>query len=185
MMEEHLSAAQLYDGERNGHLEACAECGRRLSWIRVMREGGSDEHRNEPPDDLVKQVVRLGASKMRWLAAKIVFDSLAPRLNEGVRDSDLRARHLICRAGTLDFNVDLQRTKDYRFQMIGQVTAKTTERVDGVEVWVQFNDRLRTTRTDEFGEFVFPRLPATEYRITILLDQGSVMLPPFAMPGRG
>ncbi len=187
MAEEHLPPGLLYDGggdER--HLKSCASCSRTLSWVELLRETGPSEGGNEPSTDALKRVLKLAGSGqpgsvLRWIEAVVLFDSFEKARNLGIRRKEAIARHIVYRLNGYDFNIDVQRAADRSYTMIGQALNGNPEATNGIDVWLQCDERLHTTLTDQFGEFFFYGLPTCEYRLTILLPGRSIMLPPFSM----
>ena len=186
MIEEHLSAGQLYEGVRNAnHLEGCEACRRKLAWIEFMRESAPAEDANEPPEEILMRTLQLGGSGqtgrlLRWVRATLVFDTVTLSPDSGVRHTDAEMRQMVYRTDDLEFTVSLQRTLGRGYIIVGQAQPASREPVGVLDVCLQTHERLYTTLTDHWGEFHFSSLPASEYRITAMLADGPVMLPPFA-----
>ena len=186
MLDEHLTAGQLYDGIRNqGHLEECETCRRKLAWIDFMREMAPTEDAAEPPVAVLTRALQLGGSRqagalLRWVRASLVFDSLSLITDSSVRQTDSNMRQITYRADSLRFTVTLQLAQRRGYTIVGQAQSDDGQSLGGIDVCLQTRERLYTTATDPWGEFQFRGLPASEYRITALLPAGPVLLESFA-----
>jgi hypothetical protein len=134
----------------------------------------------EPPSWVLKQAIRLFESRAArertsfgfvGAIASLVFDSFARPALVGVRSTETANRQLLYHAD--DYSIDLQISLSDQPQadLVGQVLRKGDLRFESVAGLplhlVREGETLRSTATNENGEFVIDSVDCGEYDIRI------------------
>jgi len=147
------------------HLEkGCKECADALADWQSIRQFAGQELLNRPPEDVVRRVKLAfqthGASDKQGVLrelAELIFDSFQEPALQGVRRSQMAARHLLYQAGvvTIDLRLEPIPNSD-RISLDGQVmdSRSTGKGIQDVPVLLLYGrETLAQTQTNEFGEF--------------------------------
>ena len=147
------------------HLETgCKECSKVFdTWIRIHQAARRESAYN-PPENAVRAVKGLGAlhglgkvSRMKAVAAQLLFDSALSPVPAGVRSSSVTARQLLY--GVNDYRVDLrlepQEDSD-KVAVIGQIlnSSDPDDAIGVLHVVLRKGKKvIAESATNRFGEF--------------------------------
>lgn len=178
---EHVEIGRLFDFVRTGsslgasaeaHLETCAECRRKVSWMRIMAGTGSEELRYEPPESIMKAAIDIGqGSPIERIIDKIIavlsYDSLNDPLPLGVR-TGVSSRQLVFTAGDREVTITIQKSSEQFFNLTGQLTGYDPRDLTVARVTLSVGpERTETTLMNSWGEFLVEHLPAPPYQLQI------------------
>jgi hypothetical protein len=189
----HLTIATLFESVRmqaaldtqsQSHLESCGLCRGRLSWMQTA-DLGPQECEYEPPDAVVDKVLQLGreASVLKqlgnFIVASLTFDSFGEAAAEGVR-AEGSARQMTYRADDVDIALWLRRSEEGTMTLAGQITSKSSPRMQNNSDYVDLvvgGDHVRTSSFSPWGEFLFPDLMPSSYSLHISLADRMLRIP--------
>ncbi len=147
------------------HLQVgCTECAHVLARWQEIRTFARQESLCSPPEDVVKlakRAFRAYGPRYKQDAvrqfAELIFDSFRQPALEGVRSSQMNARHLLYQADDVVIDLQLKAADDTnRLSLVGQVidSSDSEKGIQRVPVLLLYGrDTLAQTETNQFGEF--------------------------------
>ena len=117
------------------------------------------------------------------IVANLVYDSFNEPLPSGVRQRDLPTRQTLYQADGLQLDLKIQ-LADEKGMIIGQVLAeeRRNEPPMGLRIDLsQKGENVRSSETNEWGEFIFEGPPQGNYEIQISFPDKLVKLPPLTV----
>ena len=199
MRDVHWTLARLIDltrgvldaSERRAaeeHLAGCARCREDQAWARSLERALREGPLAEPPARLVEKAYALFprplrqespglAARLRALVATLVRDSAIEPLPAGVRAGTGVPRQLLFEAGSVDIDLKLLPGESGRtMSLYGQVAPRDPQaNASALEVrLVPEEGGNRSTKTNEFGEFVFEDLPEGGFAVAVSFE-GTVL----------
>jgi hypothetical protein len=163
------------------HLSSgCRKCAADRVWYERVRSIAGRDDMVEPPSWVLKRAIRLfesrparesATSRLIGAIATLVFDSFARPALAGARSTETTNRQLLYRADP--YSVDLQITASDQPQtdLVGQVLHKGDLRFESVAGlplrWIREGETLRSTATNQNGEFVIEAVDFGEYELRI------------------
>lgn len=167
----------------------CAACAETRSWYEQVRAVAASDDTVAPPAWVFKQAVRIFDTARRprlvervgEALARLVFDSLARPQLAGVRSTETMHRQLLYRAG--DYSIDLQVAPagHERGSLIGQVLREgeaTFESAAHLRLeLLRAGESVRSTVTDDMGEFKISDVDYGNYNLRIELAEGQITVP--------
>ncbi|HSE97280.1 MAG TPA: hypothetical protein VLD57_03350, partial [Blastocatellia bacterium] len=170
------------------HLSAgCPNCEAGRQWYERVRQIAASDDTTEPPAWVLKRAIRLfegrlrgesPASRLVGAIASLVFDSFARPVLAGVRSTETANRQLLYHAD--DYSIDLQVAASDKphADLIGQLLRKDDlrfESVSGLSLHlIREGKTLRSTVTNNNGEFVLDRIESGEYDLIIETPDQSI-----------
>ena len=187
-MDDVLSGATMDDAMKT-HLSGCLNCRSEMRWLESLWGFGKKEQNTEPPDWAVSNAINVFQQERPNLVifaketvAKLVQDSFSEPLPEGVRQGDLPRRQTLYQADGLQLDIKIQ-LSDEKGLIIGQVLGEdVAEAPPRLRVDLnQEGESVRSSETNDRGEFIFEDLPQGNYEILISFPGRLVMLPPLTI----
>ena len=160
------------------HLDRCPRCRRELeSWettLAELRELDAEELSGAEIHNLRTLFRQLGPSRRRWIA-ELVRPLHAPAMAPATR-GPLTASLAEYRAGDLSVILHVApSTERGLYEVHGTVQSEAATALDDTSVVLSADDGFADiAETDRFGEFHFHGVPAGRYRVSCVLDSGSV-----------
>ena len=188
-MDDVLSGATTMDDAMKTHLSGCSNCRSEMRWLESLWGFGKKEQNAEPPDWAVSNAINVFQQERPNLVifaketvAKLVYNSFREPLPDGVRQGELPTRQTLYQADGLQLDIKIQ-LSDEKGAIIGQVlgedVAETPQRLR-VDL-NQEGESVRSSETNDGGEFIFEDLPQGTYEILISFPGRLVMLPPLTI----
>jgi len=163
------------------HLDGCASCAQDLKFLEEVlgRAGGSPLV--PPPTSLVKRALvafKGERNLVQRLVAKPALDNRQLPGYAEVRTGGIKPVYLLYRAAGVDIDLLVQSGKDgERRDILGQVSGGGEETADLQYAEVRLAQGqvvVRSTWTDEWGEFSFQDLPPGRYNLKVDLGMREV-----------
>lgn len=174
------------DTASKAHLEDCAVCLDRVSWMQTAAETGSDERVYEPPEAAIENVLRLvrqpGQLKRlgKFVTASLTFDSSTSVARAGVRRAESASREVTFEADDVEIAISFRPSGQRKLTVAGQVLMKDSSPVETdsarAEI-VQEGDHIESCPLSQWGEFIFPDLADGEYSLQIHLRDRTIRIP--------
>jgi hypothetical protein len=164
------------------HIDGCSICNELMEQWRRMHSVLKRPHLESAPPEFLDRAraifdVPPTAKRpgIREVLATVVFDSLTQPAFAGARGATA-ARHVLLRAEEFDIHLKISLDPSVR-QMVGQVFARDEkEFLTSVRLQLLQNGTpLKTTWTDNFGEFHFDEVPQGVLRLQIDLPRLTVV----------
>lgn len=180
------------DADDRSHLEDCAVCMDRLSWMKTAADLGAREQEYEPPQPALDAVLHYAKrpdylKKFRnFIVASLTFDSLSNLATAGVRHSEGVSREMTFETSDTEIAVSIRLSGNQKINLAGQVSQKNGSPIDDPSAQVQLvqeGDHIASSPLSAWGEFVFPDLTDTPYSLQIQLADRVVRIP--RLPSRG
>jgi hypothetical protein len=172
------------------HLDAgCARCAQAVGMLQRTAQVMTADEQNPVPDHAIRQaravfsMYQPQTSRLRRIAAQLLFDSAREPLPVGIRAQDRLTRRAMYAAGP--FLVDLRFEQDPEspvLSLVGQLAARgeaATEPSGRPVLLTAGDDIVARTVTNRFGEFQMEYEPAPRLRLFVPLDRatGRIELP--------
>ena len=183
---EHAKMKVELDDASKSHLEDCAVCLDRLSWMETAAELGTSEAEFEPPQAAVDSVLhfieRPGYLKRfsNFIVASLTFDSLLSPATSGVRRSESGTREITFETADMEIALSIRPSGNRKITLTGQVSQKNASPIDDPSAQIQLvqeGDHIANSPLSAWGEFVFPDLTDTAYSLQIQLADRVVQVP--------
>lgn len=180
------------DAASKSHLEDCAVCMDRLSWMQTAADLGHREQEFEPPQEVLESVLSLGRRPghfkqiSNFVIASLTFDSSNSLAIAGVRHSESASREMTFETAYLEIAISIRPSGTRKITLTGQVLQKNASPIDDpfAEIQlVQEGDNIASSPLSAWGEFVFADLKDTPYCLQILLGDHIVRIP--SLPSQG
>lgn len=148
------------------HIGQCSSCSELMEEWRRMHSLLKGPHLESAPPEFLERaraIFNLGPttkpSGIKEVVAAVVFDSFAQPAFAGARGATA-AQHVVLRAEEFDIHLKISMDPSLR-QMVGQVFARDeTQFLSSVRLQLLQNGTpVKTTWSDNFGEFQFDELP--------------------------
>ncbi|HKP85126.1 MAG TPA: hypothetical protein VJZ26_03455 [Blastocatellia bacterium] len=165
----------------------CQSCAETRAWYEQVRVLAASDESIEPPSWVFKRAVRIFQTqrnrpslveRIGQTVASLVFDSFARPALVGVRSTETTNRQLLYRAGSYSIDLQVAPTEQARADLIGQVLKEgetTFESVAGLNLKITAGgEPVRSTVTDEMGEFKISGVDYGTYDLLIELPEGSI-----------
>lgn len=174
------------DNASKAHLEDCAVCLDRVSWMQTAAEIGSNERAYEPPEAALENVLRLVRRPShlkqfgKLILASLTFDSTTSPAPVGVRRAESASREVTFEAGDVEIAISFRPSGDGKLTIAGQVLRKDSSPVEAQSPTadiIQEGDHIESCPLTKWGEFVFPDLTKGEYSLQIHLDDRVIRIP--------
>ena len=185
-MDDVLSGATTMDDAMKTHLSGCLNCRSEMRWLESLWGFGKKEQNGEPPDWAVSNAINVFQQERPNLVifaketvAKPVGESFSEPLPEGVRQGHLPTRQTLYQADGLQLDIEIQLSEEKGTiigQVLGEDVAKAPRRLR-VDL-NQEGESVRSSETNDGGQFIFEDLPQGNYEILISFPGRLVMLPP-------
>lgn len=105
--------------------------------------------------------------------ARIMFDSSVSAKNHGVRGK-APGRHLRAISGTIDIHLRVDASKA---TIVGQVMAGVSKQHPALVSLLVENEPVKTTSTDDLGEFSFRHVPAGDVMVEVAMPSKRILVP--------
>jgi hypothetical protein len=196
---DHIDVSKLFenarlkaalDGESQSHLAHCDVCTGRLSWMQTAADLGVRELAYEPPESILNSVLQLGRSGsllkqlQNFVVAVLTFDSYRDPAVVGVRSEEGASRQMTYEADDVEIAVWVRRSENRTVTLTGQVLSKNAGPVEDAAGRVDLvagGDHIQTTPLSQWGEFLFPDLPHTQFGLHVSLADRVVLIPSLPM----
>lgn len=173
------------------HLSAgCPHCAETRDWYERVRTIAAGDESTEPPSWVFKRAIKIFEGqgnrprlieRIGQAVASLVFDSLAQPSVAGVRSTETTNRQLLYRAGNYSIDLQVAPAEHLRADLIGQVLKEgeaAFESVSGLRLEVSRRGELvRSTMTDDMGQFKIDGVDYGVYDLRIEVDDGSITVP--------
>jgi hypothetical protein len=164
------------------HIDQCSSCNELMEQWRRMHSVLKRSHLESAPPEYLERARAIFDvpptpkwTGIREVVATVVFDSLTQPAFAGARGATA-AQHVVLRAEEFDIHLKISLDPSVR-QMVGQVFARDeTEFLTSVRLQLLQNGTpLKTTWTDNFGEFRFDEVPQGVLRLQVDLPRLTVV----------
>ena len=148
------------------HIDRCSSCNELMEEWRRMHSSLKRSHLESAPAEFLERARTIfgarptaGRSGIKEVVAAVVFDSFSQPAFAGARGATA-AQHVLLRAEEFDIHLKISMNPSLR-QMVGQVFARDESQfLSSVRLQLLQNGKpLKTTWSDNFGEFQFDELP--------------------------
>jgi hypothetical protein len=174
------------------HIARCSECtvelydwSSILTWIRRSHLLNTPENVLAPAKKLFNMPrVRRALPSLKRIRTSVIFDSFAPSLLDssvGRRDAtaarSVTSRQLILRAADFDIHIRISPVDGDRHDLLGQILSHVGDGfVKDACLYLRHNEeRVGTTKVNDFGEFRFSNIPTGPLSLQIDLPHVTVI----------
>ncbi|HEY2382015.1 MAG TPA: hypothetical protein VGK48_12620 [Terriglobia bacterium] len=180
------------DDASKSHLEDCAVCMDRLSWMQASADLGPQEMEFEPPQAALDSVLRLARRPDylkqfgNYILASLTFDSLSSPATAGVRRSEGGSREMTYEAADIEVAISIRPSGSRKITLTGQVSQKNASPIADPSAHVdlvQDGDHIASSPLSDWGEFIFPDLSDAAYSLQIQLADRVVRIS--SLPSQG
>jgi hypothetical protein len=189
----HIEIGELFESARlkrelnsdvRSHIDHCAMCQDRLSWMQTATALGAGETGYEPPQALVDNVLRFGQPQLlkkirNFIVASLTFDSMTSAAPVGVRRTESTSREMTYQAGDLSIALSVQRSGDGKRSLTGQVLGPHSP-MDDISAHADLvvdGDHVANSPLSNWGEFRFQDLPEGTCGLRIQIADRTISIP--------
>lgn len=160
-----------------------------LSWVEKFQLASRNVVLEKPPTSVRKRLREQFASTrpglIQQLIAKLTFDSWAELAPAGVRSASTQGqqRQLVYSTELADIAVNIHPSgAQKQFDLLGQVLPLQTDEAIhyDIQLWENQTD-VRSTATDELGEFTFEALSPGTYKLVLNHSRVQVIISPIPL----
>jgi hypothetical protein len=167
----------------------CQQCAADCRWYERVRALAAGDVSVEPPPWVLKRALKLFDRKaarpdlfdrLGRRVASLLFDSLSQSTLPGVRLAESPNRQLLYRAGPYSIDLQIALSEPSNVDLTGQVLRENDSRFESVAglslALIRDSETVRSTVTNEVGEFTIEGIERGEYELTIATREAVITI---------